>query len=408
VPLPNNVIKLTLRELWLVAQVQRTASAMKLKVILCACVLMPVFTSADYAECILENMKGVGSDVAAEEIKKACEQASSHSKEALPTSIESSSETEALLTSAQSNDALVDKPLWEVATPEGLEASFGEEDFSSDCIFHSFHCIPNQFIEWEELAISEYVKNEPALFFDGELFRVRRDSSSEVYSGEMKSYFRSGKLASKVLFKNGVLHGAFSRWYPNGAIAVTGSYKRGDLSGAYREFFENGRPRAQTSMRNGLPSKEIKLWYKSGGLRSHFKLTASGKFNSLGRAWYEDGSIAFEGRFSRGRVFGTHKIFHLNGASALEYELVLGFEQRCYDESPDIIREQNRLRYGRGKSDSFKEHFAPNLSCERLSSKTIAKSATARDNKGATLWESNNEGLFVSRFDGEMVAVKVE
>ncbi|MFZ8973702.1 MAG: hypothetical protein ACO2ZD_06365 [Pseudomonadales bacterium] len=29
--------------------------------------------SADYSQCILENMKGVGSDVAAEEIRKACE-----------------------------------------------------------------------------------------------------------------------------------------------------------------------------------------------------------------------------------------------------------------------------------------------------------------------------------------------
>ena len=28
--------------------------------------------NADYASCILENMKGVGSDVAAEEIKEAC------------------------------------------------------------------------------------------------------------------------------------------------------------------------------------------------------------------------------------------------------------------------------------------------------------------------------------------------
>lgn len=44
-----------------------------MRILIALFVLLPGLASADYSECILENMKGVGSDVAAEEIKKACE-----------------------------------------------------------------------------------------------------------------------------------------------------------------------------------------------------------------------------------------------------------------------------------------------------------------------------------------------
>ena len=45
-----------------------------MRILIALFVLLPVLASADYSECILENMKGGGSDVAAEEIKKACSQ----------------------------------------------------------------------------------------------------------------------------------------------------------------------------------------------------------------------------------------------------------------------------------------------------------------------------------------------
>jgi hypothetical protein len=54
-----------------------------MKVLITLIVLLPVLASADYSQCILENMKGVVSDVAAEEIKKACE-----TKAASPSALE--------------------------------------------------------------------------------------------------------------------------------------------------------------------------------------------------------------------------------------------------------------------------------------------------------------------------------
>ena len=225
----------------------------------------------------------------------------------------------------------------------GLQATLEDElalSIEPECALIFEHCLHQSFIDLPPLDTGDqYVRFEPLLVMrDGYWFAGGDAEQTKRFSGLLKSYLPNGQLSSQVSVKNGLKHGPFTRWYPNGELAAEGSYKKGQLSGTFQEWYENGKLRRATTMRKGIRSKTETLWYEEGVKKAEIGLSSSSDvLNGRTQAWFANGNLAFDGRFSVGRVFREHLLFYSDGNIAAKYKLVS--KGACYQE-----RMQDSLR----------------------------------------------------------------
>lgn len=78
------------------------------------------------------------------------------------------------------------------------------------------------------------------------------DDSKSIWDGECVSYFKNGKMASKIIWQNGKPNGEFCDYSEDGLIKKKGQFVNGVLSGLYTEFLENG-TFLQAEYNNGKP-----------------------------------------------------------------------------------------------------------------------------------------------------------
>ena len=137
--------------------------------------------NADYASCILENMKGVGSDVAAEEIKEACR---SKLGQNLPT-LEQRTETSAQSGSEQDPVSPSDKPA-EFST-EGYLAKFKAAHETA----YAFSKVASKTdaIKAVELTLSTFAKDLPETEEDDALADSLIELLKELNYNWLKSDF---------------------------------------------------------------------------------------------------------------------------------------------------------------------------------------------------------------------------
>lgn len=66
------------------------------------------------------------------------------------------------------------------------------------------------------------------------------DDSKSVWDGEFVTYFKNGRIASKITWQNSKPNGDFCDYSEDGLIKKKGQLVNGELSGLYTEFLENG------------------------------------------------------------------------------------------------------------------------------------------------------------------------
>jgi antitoxin component YwqK of YwqJK toxin-antitoxin module len=66
------------------------------------------------------------------------------------------------------------------------------------------------------------------------------DDSKSVWNGEVITYYKNGKIATKETWKNGKSDGEFCSFSENGLIKSKGKLFNGKLDGLYTEFFDDG------------------------------------------------------------------------------------------------------------------------------------------------------------------------
>ena len=258
----------------------------------------------------------------------------------------------------------------------GLQAALEDElalSIEPECALIFEHCLHQSFIDLPPLDTGDqYVRFEPLLVMrDGYWFAGGDAEQTKRFSGLLKSYLPNGQLSSQVSVKNGLKHGPFTRWYPTGELAAEGSYKKGQLSGTFQEWYENGKLRRATTMRKGIRSKTETLWYEEGVKKAEIGLSSSSDvLNGRTQAWFANGNLAFDGRFSVGRVFREHLLFYPDGKIAAKYKLVS--KGTCYQE-----RMQDSLR----------------IQCPPQAINLIKKIGSHWDTKGQLRWSSSQSKL---------------
>ena len=260
--------------------------------------------------------------------------------------------------------------------PSDLQSAYSNElsmNLEPECALVFEHCLQLSFISLPALNLGDqYVRLDPSLVSrDGYLFEVKTRGSEKRFSGELKTFLPNDQLSGRVSIKNGLKHGPFTRWYSNGAIAIEGSYKKGELSGSYKELYRNGELRRVTTMKKGVPSKKESIWYESGSKKAEIGLSSSSSvLNGRTKAWFKNGNLAFDGRFSVGDVFREHIFFHSNGEIAARYKVVK--KGKCYQE-----RMQDRI----------------GTLCPPENTPLIKKIGSYWDAEGALRWSSTRSKL---------------
>ena len=80
-------------------------------------------------------------------------------------------------------------------------------------------------------------------------------------------YYDSGKVLSKIPFKNGIAEGKAIGYYENGQYAFQAFYKNNKLNGLMTLYFDNGKTNAEKMFSNGTwNGKEYREYNKHGRL----------------------------------------------------------------------------------------------------------------------------------------------
>ncbi|MBO4740695.1 MAG: hypothetical protein J5605_03505, partial [Bacteroidales bacterium] len=95
-----------------------------------------------------------------------------------------------------------------------------------------------------------YITGE--IYADGKFISIDKENDDlSVFTDEMVIYYKSGKTAKKMSYKNGKLEGNYTEYFDNGLIALNTSYKNGIEDGTRTEFSENGESFTQVEITNG-------------------------------------------------------------------------------------------------------------------------------------------------------------
>ncbi|MFT5337273.1 MAG: TonB family protein [Luteibaculaceae bacterium] len=83
---------------------------------------------------------------------------------------------------------------------------------------------------------------------------IPNSDDSLVLTGASEKWFSTGELASKIFYRNGLLHGEWIKYHPfSDQIGEKGRYRRNKKEGTWMVYYENG-------------SKKVQEYFKSGQL----------------------------------------------------------------------------------------------------------------------------------------------
>ena len=142
--------------------------------------------------------------------------------------------------------------------------------------------------------------------------RLHRPAQSAPFTGTVVEHYAPGRLQSRSVISNGVLHGLSEgwhtngvrqvaepfvhgvsdgvrlKWYPTGARHSEAVIVGGKLNGPFRRWHENGQLAEQIELRNDLPHGESLAYFPSGCLKARARM-AEGKV--LATETFQDGEV---------------------------------------------------------------------------------------------------------------------
>jgi uncharacterized protein len=182
-------------------------------------------------------------------------------------------------------------------------------------------------------------------------------------TGEFVKYHENGQLESKINYKEGKYHGPYTEYHFNGQLKTQGEYLNGDLQGTWKYFYSNGKLSRTGRYENNMGIGEWLFYDYDGALnekrnfdakgnwqgenityhegKTHFirtfkndllvKITwfdsdgkelgtfgnANGTFSS--KTFYPSGQLHGHGAYSKGKLHGPWKNYHIHGQLLSEY-----------------------------------------------------------------------------------------
>lgn len=119
-------------------------------------------------------------------------------------------------------------------------------------------------------------------------------------NGTFKSYYPSGKVASRMSFIKDVLEGSSFWYYENGNIKSEKNYTNGILNGYQREYYENGLLKSEHHYLNGVLDGVSKSYFENGS-PNEFKNFDEGQLKRVTTLEYDSLYIAPLSAYNAGK-----------------------------------------------------------------------------------------------------------
>ena len=100
----------------------------------------------------------------------------------------------------------------------------------------------------------------------------KADDNKSVFDGEAISYYKSGKIESKMFRVKGIGQGEFTEYYENGLVKTHGIMLNGKPDGILTHFNENGDMCIQIEMLNGEPKFDYYIASNKDGYSSKLRI----------------------------------------------------------------------------------------------------------------------------------------
>lgn len=270
------------------------------------------------------------------------------------------------------------------------------------------------------------------LFFVSNLF---------AQNGTLKTYYSSGKVASRLSFIKDVLEGSSFWYYENGNIKSEKNYTNGILNGYQREYYENGLLKSELHFLNGVLDGVSKSYFENGSPHE-FKNYDEGQLKRVNTLEYDSLYIAPLSAYSAGKqkknienndficpleicpepVGGLEEIetkiiypelalqYHLEGyvlisakvnkrGKAENIKVIKGLGLGCDEAAVDAVKQTNFIP-GRNNGDeietevTFKLNF--NIPDKKISAEIAELTENSESEELISKEEVNNESNFIS------------
>ncbi len=118
---------------------------------------------------------------------------------------------------------------------------------------------------------------------NGVLYQIHE---REPYTGEIVSYYLTGKLKARAQYREGLLDGKQAEFRQDGQPLSASHWRAGRRHGSEMDWYENGQVAYEAHWEDGRPAGEFRGWYPDGKPAFHITVRAGdGKGRALRLAW---------------------------------------------------------------------------------------------------------------------------
>ena len=111
----------------------------------------------------------------------------------------------------------------------------------------------------------------------------------------------NGKIAEKIVLKNGLRNGNWSQWWSNGQLEYESECKDGMVHGRTRYWYKNGQLKLSAFYKNNERNGLGETWYENGQLQGQIWYVDD-KAQNIGKKWHENGQLNAEVTYSDGVI----------------------------------------------------------------------------------------------------------
>ena len=211
------------------------------------------------------------------------------------------------------------------------------------------------------------------------------DDSNSIWEGKSTTYFETGAVSYERFYINGLREGKCNTYYGSGSLLATWNAINDKVNGTYKEYYDNsGIIKAVENWDNGI-QLDYTSYHENGNIKINFNYV-NGNVNGKWKSFYENGKIEQEVDFVDGKRVGYLEIlmkmalkfiqkydengdkffeeaFYQNGQ--LEYSSdncgrrwwnLLGWKYKKYSEVGILISDYN---YDKGQFDGITKDYTP-------------------------------------------------
>lgn len=133
---------------------------------------------------------------------------------------------------------------------------------------------------------------------DGKLFRP---AQGEPFTGTVVEYYSPGRLQSRSVVSNGLLHGLSEGWHTNGVRQVAENFVAGVSEGVRVKWHPNGAKLSEANIAGGKLNGTFRRWDERGRLAEQIELVDD-QPHGESVAYFPSGCVKARVRLERGQV----------------------------------------------------------------------------------------------------------